>query len=51
MVLKDLSGIGALQGALETTNQLVADVLVELRRTNDDRLAQIASLLEDQAPR
>ena len=42
MVLRDLSGIGAVHEALETTNALLADVLAELRRTNDERLTQVA---------
>jgi hypothetical protein len=47
MVLNNLSGIGAVQDALETTNRLLAEVLAELRITNNERLADIAGLLEE----
>lgn len=41
-MLKDLSGVGALQDALTTTNALLADVLAELKETNSQRLEAIA---------
>jgi SepF-like predicted cell division protein (DUF552 family) len=44
-MLKDLSGVGALQDALITTNALLADVLAELQETNTQRLDEIAKEL------
>jgi SepF-like predicted cell division protein (DUF552 family) len=44
-MLKDLSGLGALQDALTTTNALLADVLAELKETNSERLETIAKEL------
>jgi hypothetical protein len=44
-MLKDLSGIGSLQEALAETNALLADVLVELKETNSERLDAIAEAL------
>jgi hypothetical protein len=44
-MLKDLSGVGALQDALTTTNALLADVLAELKETNSQRLHEIAEEL------
>jgi hypothetical protein len=44
-MLKDLSGVGALQDALATTNALLADVLAELKETNSERLEAIAKEL------
>jgi ABC-type transporter Mla MlaB component len=44
-MLKDLSGVGALQDALTTTNSLLADVLAELQETNSVRLEAIAEEL------
>ena len=44
-MLKDLSGIGALLDALNTTNSLLADVLAELRETNSVRLETVATEL------
>ena len=44
-MLNNLSGIGALQEALATTNSLLADVLAELKETNSERLAAIAAEL------
>jgi hypothetical protein len=44
-MLKDLSGVGALQEALTTTNSLLADVLAELQETNSVRLEAIAQEL------
>jgi hypothetical protein len=41
-MLKDMSGIGALQSALTTTNELLAAVLDELKETNSERLDEIA---------
>ena len=41
-MLKDMSGIGALQSALATTNELLAAVLDELKETNSQRLDEIA---------
>ena len=44
-MLKDLSGVAALQDALTTTNSLLADVLAELKETNSVRLEAIAEEL------
>jgi hypothetical protein len=44
-MLKDLSGVGALQDALTTTNALLTDVLAELRETNSQRLDEVAKEL------
>ena len=44
-MLNNLSGIGALQEALATTNSLLADVLAELKETNSERLEAIAAEL------
>ena len=44
-MLKDLSGVAALQDALTTTNSLLADVLAELKETNSQRLELIAQEL------
>lgn len=44
-MLKDLSGVGALQDALTTTNALLAAVLAELKETNTERLDEIAKEL------
>jgi hypothetical protein len=44
-MLKDLSGVGAIESALATTNALLADVLAELKETNSQRLDEIASEL------
>ena len=44
-MLNNLSGIGALQDALSTTNALLADVLNELKETNSERLDEIAKEL------
>ena len=41
-MLKDMSGVGALQSALVTTNELLAAVLDELKETNSQRLDEIA---------
>jgi hypothetical protein len=46
MVLQGISGVGALQDALATTNELLADVLAELRETNGQRLGAIHVELE-----
>ena len=43
-MLNNLSGIGAVQEALTTTNKLLAEVLAELKETNSQRLA----VLEEQ---
>jgi hypothetical protein len=45
-VLKDMSGVGALQDALTTTNALLAAVLDELKETNSERLDKIATELQ-----
>ena len=37
-----MSGVGALQSALVTTNELLAAVLDELKETNSQRLDEIA---------
>ena len=44
-MLKDMSGVGALQDALTTTNALLTDVLAELKETNSQRLDEIAKEL------
>jgi len=44
-MLNNLSGIGAVQEALATTNALLADVLAELKETNSERLDAIAAEL------
>ena len=44
-MLNNLSGIGAVQEALATTNSLLADVLAELKETNSIRLEAIAAEL------
>ena len=44
-MLKDLSGVGAIQEALTTTNALLTDVLAELKETNSHRLDEIAKEL------
>jgi hypothetical protein len=44
-VLNNLSGIGAVQDALTTTNQLLAEVLAELKETNAQRLAALETQL------
>jgi hypothetical protein len=44
-MLKDMSGVGALQDALTTTNALLAAVLDELKETNSERLDEIAKEL------
>ena len=41
-MLNNLSGIGALQDALNTTNSLLSAVLEELKETNSERLDEIA---------
>ena len=45
-MLNNLSGVGALQDALTTTNALLADVLAELKETNGQRLETIATELQ-----
>ena len=45
-MLKDLSGVGELQAALTTTNDLLAAVLAELKETNSRRLDEIARELQ-----
>lgn len=45
-MLKDMSGVGALQDALTTTNALLAAVLDELKETNSERLDKIATELQ-----
>jgi hypothetical protein len=44
-MLNNLSGIGALQDALSTTNTLLEAVLVQLKETNSERLDGIAKEL------
>ena len=44
-MLNNLSGIGAVQDALTTTNQLLAEVLAELKETNAQRLAALETQL------
>lgn len=47
-MLNNLSGIAQVQEALETTNSLLAEVLAELRRTNDERLPRLIEVGEQQ---
>jgi ABC-type transporter Mla subunit MlaD len=47
-MLNNISGIGQVQEALAETNKLLAEVLAELRRTNDEQLARVADLLDRQ---
>lgn len=47
-MLKDLSGIGTLQDALTRTNELLEQVLEELRKTNDVRLEAVVQELRKQ---
>ena len=44
-MLNNLSVIAAVQEALATTNELLADVLAELKETNTDRIEKIAGEL------
>jgi len=44
-MLNNLSGIGAVQDALATTNELLAAVLAELQQTNAVRLEAVAAEL------
>ena len=44
-MLNNLSGIGAVQEALTTTNKLLAEVLAELKETNGQRLAALEAQL------
>ncbi|GAB3665175.1 hypothetical protein GCM10027596_30900 [Nocardioides korecus] len=44
-MLNNLSGIGAVQDALATTNELLAAVLAELQQTNAVRLEAVAEEL------
>ena len=44
-MLNNLSGIGAVQEALTTTNDLLAEVLAELKETNAQRLAALETQL------
>ena len=44
-MLNNLSGIGAVQDALATTNELLAAVLAELQQTNAVRLEAVATEL------
>lgn len=45
MAIRDLAGTGALQEALTTTNEHLAQVLAELQKTNEDRLADVSEQL------
>jgi hypothetical protein len=45
VVLNNISGIGAVQEALGTTNKLLAEVLAELKETNVQRLAALETQL------
>ena len=47
-MLKDLSGIGTLQDALARTNELLEQVLEELKKTNDVRLEAVVQELRKQ---
>jgi hypothetical protein len=44
-MLNNLSGVGGLQSALDTTNALLADVLAELKEINSQRLEDVAQEL------
>ena len=44
-MLNNLSGVGALQDALSTTNTLLQAVLDQLKETNSERLDEIAKEL------
>lgn len=44
-MLNNLSGVGGLQSALDTTNALLADVLTELKEINSLRLEEVAAQL------
>jgi ABC-type transporter Mla subunit MlaD len=46
MGLTSFAGIAELRTALDTTNSLLQQVLEELRRTNNDSLAQIRDALQ-----
>jgi hypothetical protein len=46
-MLKDLSGVGGLQDSLAKTNELLTDVLAELKETNSERLEAIATALHE----
>lgn len=45
-MLNNLSGIGAVQEALVTTNKLLGEVLAELKETNARRLAAVDEQLQ-----
>ena len=45
MAIKDLAGTGALQAALSTTNELLAAVLAELQKTNQEKLHGLSEQL------
>lgn len=45
-MLNNLSGIAQVQDALETTNKLLAEVLAELKKTNDERLSRLIEVSE-----
>ena len=47
-MLNNLSGIAQVQEALETTNQLLAEVLAELKKTNDERLSRLIEVTDQQ---
>lgn len=47
-MLKDLSGIGTLHAQLEKTNELLAQVLAELKETNNVRLDAVVAELRRQ---
>lgn len=47
-MLKDLSGVGALQEQLTRTNALLEQVLAELTRVNDEGLKQVVEELRRQ---
>lgn len=49
-MLKDLSGVGALQESLARTNALLEQVLGELTRVNDEGLRQVVAELRKQNP-
>ena len=46
-MLKDLSGVGGLQDSLAKTNELLTDVLAELKETNSERLEAIATAIHE----
>jgi hypothetical protein len=46
-MLKDLSGVGGLQDSLAKTNELLTDVLAELKEINSERLEAIFTAIHE----